>query len=223
LNVSIRTVQRDIEYLREQGGPIRWNAARHGYEYTDLKYIPPLEVKITEGDLLAVLSGERVLEEYRGTPYEGLLQRIFMKLGQALPDPISLKMKDLVASLSQQLPPPAPSGRRGKGRPAARRRGVPRAAPAEMPPGPTTLRLRFVPELAAKIGSMEWPAGVELQNRMDGGLDLIITTAEPDDILLWTLQWGRRVEIVSPAWGRRHLAQLLKGIRARLQGGAEES
>ncbi|MBU1702664.1 MAG: WYL domain-containing protein [Candidatus Eisenbacteria bacterium] len=247
LNVSIRTIQRDIEYLREQGGPIRWNASRHGYEYTDMKYIPPLEVKITEGDLLAVLAGDWTLDTYRETPYEGLLQQIFLKLGHVLPDPIALKMKDLVASLSQPAVTPMTTR---KGGDKVRRRGVPRAplpdasaenrterrgetqaettgeatseAPAVAPDGPTTLRLRFLPDLSQKINSMDWPQGVELQNRMDGGLDLVITTSEPDEVLLWTLQWGRRVEIISPAWARRHLLQMLKWIRSHHQGDADE-
>src|SRR5262245_14683979 len=69
LAVCPRTVQRDIAFARERlGAPIEFDARRNGYYYTDATYRIP-HLTLTEGELVALFLAERVLRQYRGTPY----------------------------------------------------------------------------------------------------------------------------------------------------------
>ncbi|MBD3335040.1 MAG: WYL domain-containing protein [Candidatus Eisenbacteria bacterium] len=205
LGVSVRTVQRDIDYLRRQGAPIRWNASRRGYEYADLAYVPPLEANLCEGELLSILSGERTLEAYRGTPFEGLLQRLFLKVGRALPEAISVDMKDLVASFATATRPLEAAGPRLP-------RSVPNAAKRSPP-----LALRFSRRVAATVAKLSWPPAAKLQNMMDGGLEVTLPATDSEAALQWCLQWGRDVEVLGPRWARKRLVQIAKGITQSYQ------
>ncbi len=54
LGVSMRTVRRDIEFLRDSiGAPIAYNPIERGYEYTEEPYRFP-EVEMSEGEILAL-------------------------------------------------------------------------------------------------------------------------------------------------------------------------
>jgi predicted DNA-binding transcriptional regulator YafY len=206
LGVSTRTVQRDVEYLRQLGAPIRWNASRKGYEYADSSYVPGFDVELTEGDLLSVLAAETILPAYRGTPYEGVLRKLFLKVGKAFGAPMKIKMADLAANT-----------------PAASRK-APRGARARLPrsaspgaDGSIAVVLRFSPSVTDRVTALEWPEESQLQTLMDGGLELTIETEDADEVLRWMLQWGTDVEVISPRWARRRLLQILDMIRNRYQ------
>jgi predicted DNA-binding transcriptional regulator YafY len=80
LEVSRRTLQRDIEFLRDRlGAPLIFDPRRQGYAYSDPSFRLP-EVPMTEGELLALALAERVLRQYRGTPYAPDLARAFGKV-----------------------------------------------------------------------------------------------------------------------------------------------
>ncbi len=52
LEVTIRTVRRDVAYLRNQlRAPIRFDPRRNGYHYTEPTYRLPL-FQLTEGELI---------------------------------------------------------------------------------------------------------------------------------------------------------------------------
>src|SRR4051812_21178840 len=75
LEVAPRTVRRDLTYLRDRlHAPVRFDPARNGYVYTEPSYRLPF-LQLTEGELVAVLLAERLLRQYRGTPYEQDLRR----------------------------------------------------------------------------------------------------------------------------------------------------
>jgi predicted DNA-binding transcriptional regulator YafY len=204
LCVSVRTIQRDIEYLRDRGAPIRWNATRQGYEYTDPAYVPPVDARLTEGELLAVLTADRTLSEHRGTPYEAILRRIFLKAGRALAAPLRLKVADLVARVPGASPAPATFSE-----------DLPRPGPSLSEDGPTRVTLRFAPRAAPALLALLWPARCQLQTQMDGGIQLALSTDNLDETLLWILQWGSDAEVVSPRGARRRLLRLLREIRSR--------
>jgi len=106
--VSQKTVQRDIDYLRDQcGAPIVYDRVEKGYYYEDETWMLP-SVVLSEGELLALLLGSRVLEQYRGTPVAGELHRLFAKLTELLPDKISLRPELLFSRFSFTTPPAKP-------------------------------------------------------------------------------------------------------------------
>jgi predicted DNA-binding transcriptional regulator YafY len=100
LEVSPRTVQRDIGFLRDRlHAPVHFDPARNGYCYTEPDYALPYH-RLTEGDLLALFLGERLLLQYRGTPLEDQLQRAFAKIAEALPEQVSLNLATAAKALS---------------------------------------------------------------------------------------------------------------------------
>jgi proteasome accessory factor B len=92
LEVSTKTVQRDLEFMRDRLNlPLEFDAPHNGYRYTeDVESFPTLQ--ITEGELFALLVAEKALQQYRGTPFEARLVGALRKLEQALPDAVSLNL-----------------------------------------------------------------------------------------------------------------------------------
>lgn len=80
LEVSAKTIQRDIEVMRDQLGlPIAYEAQEHGYHFTEEVHEFPT-VQVTQGELLALLVAQKAIEQYRGTPYHAQLETAFAKL-----------------------------------------------------------------------------------------------------------------------------------------------
>jgi predicted DNA-binding transcriptional regulator YafY len=105
LEVTPRTIQRDLDYLRDQlGAPIEYDRKRHGYFATDPSYQLPV-LTVTEGELLALFLAERALQQYRDTPFATELRRLFEKLTVLLPDRVSLHLDHLVAACEVRQSP----------------------------------------------------------------------------------------------------------------------
>jgi predicted DNA-binding transcriptional regulator YafY len=84
--VNSRTIQRDIEYLRDMfNAPIEYSAAHRGYYYTEPNYYLK-SVPLTEGELFSIALFDQLLEQYRNTPLEKSLRKIFLKIVQSLPE-----------------------------------------------------------------------------------------------------------------------------------------
>ena len=88
LEVSSRTVQRDIDFMRDQLGlPIEYDPANHVFRYTrEVVQFPTM--KISEGELVALSVARQALTQYRGTPFEKPLRDAFEKLTTGLRDQI---------------------------------------------------------------------------------------------------------------------------------------
>lgn len=88
LEVSSRTIQRDIDFMRDQLGlPIAYDDTAHGFFYTrEVVQFPT--VKISEGELVALSVARKALTQYQGTPYEKPLRDAFEKLTAGLRDQI---------------------------------------------------------------------------------------------------------------------------------------
>ena len=72
LEVSAKTVQRDIDFMRDQLGlPIDYDVSAHGFYYTR-KVVQFPTMKISEGELVALSVARKALAQYRGTPFEAL-------------------------------------------------------------------------------------------------------------------------------------------------------
>lgn len=89
LEVSTKTVMRDIAFMRDRLGlPLEYDDQIYAYRYTyPVKAFPT--VQISEGELLALLVAEKALKEYEGTPYHGQLAHAFEKLSAALRSKVS--------------------------------------------------------------------------------------------------------------------------------------
>ncbi len=100
LEVTPRTIQRDIQLLRDRlHAPVEFDPVRNGYHYTDPSYRFPY-FEVTEGELVALLVSARVMDQYRGTPFEQDLRKALAKLAEILPDTIEVPLDELTACLS---------------------------------------------------------------------------------------------------------------------------
>ena len=100
LEVSYKTIQRDIDFMRDQLElPIDYDAASRGFFYSR----PVLQfpsVQISEGELVALFVARRALEQYRGTAFAKPLRAAFEKLTAALPEQIGFGWEELDGALS---------------------------------------------------------------------------------------------------------------------------
>jgi len=90
--VSYKTIQRDLDFMRDRLSlPIEYDAARYTFRYTEkVKAFPLLQV--SEGEILALFVAQKVLAQYRGTPFEKTLGSAFQKLTGALKDTVSFDL-----------------------------------------------------------------------------------------------------------------------------------
>lgn len=92
LEVSLRTVRRDIEFLRYSwGAPIGYCPVRKGYHYTEADYSLPL-LKLSEGELLALVLAGVVMEQYRHSSYATELSSAFGKITAAFTDELTIDL-----------------------------------------------------------------------------------------------------------------------------------
>jgi len=88
--VTKRTIERDIEFLRDSyGAPIEYDYEKRGYYYSEPNFFIK-SVILTEGELFSIALFDRLLEQYRNTPLETTLRQIFGKIALSLPDNVSV-------------------------------------------------------------------------------------------------------------------------------------
>src|SRR3954468_17160355 len=100
LEVSSRSIARDLDFMRDRLElPIEYNAAKFGYYYSEEVGAFP-SLKISEGELFALVVAEKALQQYRGTTFEKPLLSAFKKMSDMLPDTISLNLNNWNDSIS---------------------------------------------------------------------------------------------------------------------------
>ncbi len=105
--VTPRTAYRDVEYFREQMQlPIGYDPKRRGYYYTEPNAPLPPVVTVSEGELVALYIGQRVLEQYQGTQFGARLAHAFEKISSLLPDEVSIDLDTLREGFSFHIGPP---------------------------------------------------------------------------------------------------------------------
>src|SRR6267378_2725658 len=73
LEVSAKTVQRDIDFMRYRLGlPIDYDQLHFGFFYTESVSSFP-NIEISEGELIALYIGQKALAQYKGTSFEAPL------------------------------------------------------------------------------------------------------------------------------------------------------
>src|SRR5271157_1450445 len=99
LEVTRRTIQRDIAFMRRRQAPLEFDSVRNGYYYTDPSYRFPY-FEATEGELVALLISAQIMDQYRGTPFEQDLRKALAKISKSLPDTIEVPLDELTSCLS---------------------------------------------------------------------------------------------------------------------------
>src|SRR5437764_8076649 len=100
LEVSSKTVQRDIDFMRYRMGlPIEYDQLHFGFYYTEPVSSFP-NVEISEGELVALYIGQKALAQYKGTSFEAPLSTAFRKITDGLRDTISVTWADLDSAIS---------------------------------------------------------------------------------------------------------------------------
>jgi proteasome accessory factor B len=100
LEVATKTVQRDIDFMRDRMNlPIEFDFRRNGFHYTaKVENFPT--VQVTEQELVALFIAEKVLAQYKGTPFEKPLHAAFQKLTGGLKDTMSFQWSDPDSTIS---------------------------------------------------------------------------------------------------------------------------
>jgi predicted DNA-binding transcriptional regulator YafY len=98
--VTNRTIERDIEYLRDRyEAPLEYDNQKHGYYYSEPNFFIK-SVIMTEGELFSIALFDQVLGQYRNTPIETALRRIFKKIVQSMPDNVTINSSLLSPHIS---------------------------------------------------------------------------------------------------------------------------
>ncbi|MFA5010532.1 MAG: WYL domain-containing protein [Ignavibacteria bacterium] len=105
LSVSTKTIQRDIEYMKfEHNAPIEFDKLRRGFYYTDDRFnLNPLTVDAS--DFLAVAVTEKVLEQYKNTPYSKYFKNFYRKIENIFEGKLSVNINDIDKILSFYVGP----------------------------------------------------------------------------------------------------------------------
>jgi predicted DNA-binding transcriptional regulator YafY len=84
--VSQKTVQRDIDYLRYSlGAPMEYDRVRKGYYYTDKNWFLPA-LNVSESELRALLLAKVASEAFKGIPLAKELDRMLTKVLESMPE-----------------------------------------------------------------------------------------------------------------------------------------
>jgi predicted DNA-binding transcriptional regulator YafY len=86
--VTVRTAYRDLDFLRDEWGvPLEFDRAKGTYILTEpLASLP--SVGFSQGELVALYFAEKVLAQYRGTPFERDVESAFRKMQDLLPQEV---------------------------------------------------------------------------------------------------------------------------------------
>jgi len=97
--VGVRTAYRDIDFLRDEMRlPLEYVRALGSWSLTaPTAALPP--VLLTQGELIALYFAEKVLAQYRGTPYEKDLAGAFRKIQALLPQEVAVTPERLLGFL----------------------------------------------------------------------------------------------------------------------------
>lgn len=100
LEVSAKTIQRDIDFMRDQlSMPIEYDALRNGFHYTEpVTGFPTIEV--SEGEVVALFVAQKALGLYQGTAFEHQLAGAFRKLTDSLREQISFSWTEMDDAIS---------------------------------------------------------------------------------------------------------------------------
>ncbi len=111
LELSDRTIKRHIHFMRwDLGAPIEYESSKKGYYYREDDWsLPP--IRVSEGELFAVVLAERALRGMHNHPIATKVQQVFNKIALQLPDEIEIDPETLAADVgfeTESVAPPDP-------------------------------------------------------------------------------------------------------------------
>lgn len=102
--ISLKTVQRDIDFLKTQyDAPIEYDFTRKGFYYYREFSLCPL--KLSEGDFFMLAVTEKVLEQYKDSPIRERVMIFFEKIKILFNDEISIYSDELDTIMSFDIGP----------------------------------------------------------------------------------------------------------------------
>jgi predicted DNA-binding transcriptional regulator YafY len=103
--VHVRTAYRDIDFLRDEWRvPLEFDRSRGSYYLTEpTALVTP--VTLSRGELVGLFFAEKMLRQYRGTPFEQDLASAFRKIQELLPEDVSVTPATLDDFLSLDVGP----------------------------------------------------------------------------------------------------------------------
>ncbi len=103
--VHRRTIERDIEFMRDRlGAPIAYSRHRMGYYYTKKDFQLP-SINLTEGEMVTLFLGQKLLSQCAGTALEEPVRSAFEKICLFLPQGFSVDFDTLEQVISFDVQP----------------------------------------------------------------------------------------------------------------------
>ncbi|MFN2476644.1 MAG: helix-turn-helix transcriptional regulator [Chthoniobacterales bacterium] len=100
LEVSSKTIQRDIDFMRYRLAlPIEYNPLRFGFYYSEAVTSFPT-IDVSEGEIAALFVAQKALAQYHGTPFERPLKSAFRKITDGLKDRVSFSWSEMEDAIS---------------------------------------------------------------------------------------------------------------------------
>ncbi|MBC8646601.1 MAG: WYL domain-containing protein [Thermoanaerobaculia bacterium] len=91
LEVSTKTVQRDLDYLRDElEAPIEFDRVENGYFYSRADYVLPF-LPVDGNDLFSIGVAAQVLSLFGGTPLARDLKACYQRLAELMPPTVRLR------------------------------------------------------------------------------------------------------------------------------------
>jgi predicted DNA-binding transcriptional regulator YafY len=100
LEVSAKTIQRDIDFMRDRMElPIEYDSAQHGFYFTAPVASFPA-ITVSEAELVSLFVARKAVEQYSGTAFEKPLATAFDKLTAGLTDEIEFNWQELDSEIT---------------------------------------------------------------------------------------------------------------------------
>lgn len=100
LEVSSKTIQRDIDFMRDRLNlPIEYDQLQFGFYYSEAVTSFP-SIEVSEGEIVALFVAQKALAQYRGTSFEKPLRAAFEKISDGLQDRIEFAWQDIENAFS---------------------------------------------------------------------------------------------------------------------------
>ncbi len=104
LSVSSKTVQRDIDYLRDElGAPIEFDRESNGYRYARSDYVLPF-LPVDGNDLFSIGVAAQVFALFGGTPLARDLKACYERLARLMPPAVRLRPEIVMEKLALRSP-----------------------------------------------------------------------------------------------------------------------
>jgi len=215
LGTSVGTIRRDLIRLRDRfKAPVLYDPSAGAFRYGH-PFVPDLP-DLPLADALEIGHAWQGRGGIAGTALERMIRR---------------KLETIAAVLAENGPLPGTRARGAESGGGARAGGAsaPARAGAHARSGahpltgsacssskrleqPAAILVRFDPAAGQELLAEGFLRREEVQLLTDGGLETTIRTRDPDALLLALLRWAPHFEIAAPAWLRRRLPVLLRGL-----------